>query len=205
MIATLALACGALFVLAPASSAASTPTVHWYARPESGGSTVAAASQELQITHPAGSWTKGMVESATPHDQTGRSLQVQVKRAANAGLGGSTFGETSVFLWLDATHYVELFIAGGSLSAWVNSGSGEVNLTPTWPSYNATAMQWLRFRESGGKLYFEYASGTTSPGGWVTLASTPDPFPMTSLRLRIVAGSNVATTDAARFDNVATS
>jgi multiple sugar transport system substrate-binding protein len=43
--ATIALACSALLVLAPASSAASTPTVHWYARPESGGSTVAAAQQ----------------------------------------------------------------------------------------------------------------------------------------------------------------
>src|SRR4051812_298197 len=46
--ATIALACGALFAVAPASSAASTPTVHWYARPESGGSTVAAAQQCTQ-------------------------------------------------------------------------------------------------------------------------------------------------------------
>jgi hypothetical protein len=170
----------------------------------SSGSTVAAANQELEITHSAGAWTKGSVVSRTPHDQTGRAVQVQVKRAANNGLGGSTFGETSVFLWLDATHYAYFFVAGGSLSAWVNRGSGEVNLTPSWPAYTATGMQWLRFRESAGTLYWEYAAGAGSPGTWTVLASTPNPFPVTAVTFKIAAGSNVNTTDTAQFDNVST-
>jgi len=169
------------------------------------GSTVAAANQELEITHPATTtWTKGTLQCSVAYDQTGKSVQLQVKRAANNGLGGATYGETSIFLSLDSTHYVYFFIAGGALTAWYNKGSGEVNLTPNWPAYSATAMQWLRFRESGGTLYWEYASGATAPGTWTTLASMPDPFPMTAVTFKIAAGSNVATTDVARFDNIST-
>ena len=61
-------------------------------------------------------------------------------------------GETSIFLMLDSTHYAELFIASGKLTAWLNTGTGESNQTPSWPGYSATNMQWLRFRESGGRL-----------------------------------------------------
>ena len=169
-----------------------------------GGSTVAAANQQLEITHSAGSWTKAAIQSVSPHDQTSRSIQLQVRRAANNGLGGSAFGETSVLLSLDATHYVHFLIAGGSLSAWVNQGAGEVNLTPSWPPYNVTNMQWLRFRESGGTLYWEYANGATSPGMWTVLTSIADPFAMSSVRFKIAAGSNVLYTDTAQFDNVST-
>ena len=50
------------------------------------GSSVAAVSQELQITHPAGSWTTGMLQSAAAYDITGKSTQIQVMHAANDGL-----------------------------------------------------------------------------------------------------------------------
>ena len=165
------------------------------------GSTVAAANQELEITHNGGSWTKGMLDSAL-YDQTGHSVQVQLKRAANAGRGGSTFGETAVFLRRDATHYAYFFIGGGSMTAWVNRGSGEVNLSSGWPAYDSANMQWLRFRESGGTLYWEYSSSATGP--WTVLAQTADPFPMTGMRFRISAGSNVNAADMAQFDNVST-
>jgi hypothetical protein len=168
------------------------------------GSTVSAANQQLEIAHAAGAWTKGTIQSATAHDQRGKALQVQVKRAANSGLGGSTFGETSIYLWIDATHSVSFFIAGGSLTAWVDNGPSEVNLTPGWPAYNATAMQWLRFREAGGTLYWEYASGTAAPGSWTQLAAIADPFPLDAVTLKIVAGSNLTKADVAAFDNVDT-
>jgi hypothetical protein len=170
----------------------------------SAGSSVGVVSGELAITHPAGLWTKGSVTSAVAHNQAGHALQVQMKRAANAGQGGSTYGETSIYLTRDGTHWASFFVAGGSLTAWANSGSGDVNLTPSWPAYNSTSMQWLRFRESGGRLYWETAGGTTSPGPWTALASLPDPFAMDAVKFQIVAGSNVNTTDAARFDNVST-
>ncbi len=163
-----------------------------------------AVNQELAITHPAGSWTSGALESAAAHDQRGQAVRVRVLRAANNGLGGSTFGETSVLLRADATHYAEFFIASGRLTAWVNSGSGAVNLTPSWPAYSSTTMQWLRFRETGGTLYWEYASGTTEPGTWTVLASRANPFTLSAVRLRIVAGANLATSDTARFDSIAT-
>jgi hypothetical protein len=168
------------------------------------GSTVAAAGQELEITHPAGVWTKGSLRSTSTFDAAGKSVQVQLKRAANGGLGGSTYGETTIHLLLDTGHYATFFVAGGSLTAWLNTGSGEANLTPAWPAYNATNMQWLRFRESGGRLYWEYASGATTPGPWNALASTTTPFAMNALGLELVAGSNVNVTDVAKFDNVAT-
>ncbi len=168
------------------------------------GSTVAAANQELEITHTGSSWTKGTIQSVGVYNQTGKSVQVQVKRAANNGLSGATYGETAIYLWVDSTHYAYFFIASGTLTAWVNSGSGEVNLTSNWPAYSATAMQWVRFRESGGTLYFEYAAGATAPQTWTALASLADPFPVTAVSFKIVAGSNVTTTDTAAFDNVAT-
>jgi hypothetical protein len=206
------LATSADFTLTTASAAATGPNdnfdsntidpARWTAVPN--GSSVVAANQELEITHLAGSWTKGAIQSVSPHDQTGRSLQLQMKRAANNGLGGSTYGETSVFLSLDATHYVKFFVAGGSLTAWVSNGAGEVNITPSWPGYSATNVQWLRFRESGGTLYWEYASGATSPGAWTVLTSAADPFPMNAVTFKIVAGSNVQYTDTAQFDNIST-
>ena len=168
------------------------------------GSMVAAANQQLEITHLAGPWTKGSIHSASTLDATGKSVQVQVKRAANGGLGGSTYGETSIYLSLDSTHYATFFIAGGSLTAWIANGSGETNLTPNWPAYNSANMQWLRFRESGGRLYWEYAAGATAPGPWTVLASTAAPFSTKALTYEIVAGSNVNASDVAKFDNVAT-
>ena len=65
-------------------------------------------------------------------------------------------------------------------------------------------MRWLRFRESGGTLYWEYAAGTTSPGAWTKLASTASPFPLTAVTLRITAGSNLSTADTAVFDDIST-
>ena len=171
----------------------------------SNGSTVAAANQQLEITHPTGAWTTGALQSARPYDQTGGAVRVQMKRAANNGLSGSTYGETSVFLWLDTTHYVEFFVAGGSLTAWVNNGAVGVNLTPSWPAYNSGAVQWLRFRETGGVLYWEFADGSVAPGAWNVLASTADPFDLRAVTLKIVAGSNSPITDVAIFDNITNS
>src|SRR3954470_3118028 len=135
-----------------------------------GGSRVSATSGELQISHPAGAWTRSVV-SSTPYDQTGKAVRVQLKRAADDGQGGANYGETAVFLRQDGTHYAYFFIGGGALTAWVNKGSGETNLTPGWPRYSATSMQWLRFREAAGTLYLEYAAGTDAPFTWTMLAS----------------------------------
>lgn len=168
----------------------------------SNGSSVAAANQELEITHPAGAWTSGGLES-TPFDATGHTVQLQLVRPANDGHSGSTYGETAVFLRADATHYIYFFVAGGALTAWLNTGSGEVNLTPSWPAYNPTAMRWLRFRESGGTLFMEYAASSSGP--WTTLYSMADPFPLSLVALRMTAGANVTTTDVAKFDDVSTS
>ena len=103
-----------------------------------------------------------------------------------------------------ATPYRELWVAGGSLPALVNNGSGETNLTPSWPRYSVSTMQWLRFRESGGTVFFEYASGTTAPGAWTTLATTASPSWLGSVTFRVVAGTNVNATDVAKLDNVST-
>lgn len=168
------------------------------------GSSVAAASQQLQITHPAGAWTSGTLRSVAAFTATGKTVQVQVVRAANNGVGGATFGETTVVLRLDATHFVEFFIAGSSLTAWVNSGSGAVNKTPAYPAYNASTMQWLRFRESAGTLYWEYASGATVPGPWTALFSMATPISLAAVRYELDAGANVTTNDIATFDNVVT-
>jgi hypothetical protein len=167
------------------------------------GSTVSAVNQELEIAHPAGAWTRSVI-SSTPYDQTGKAVRVQLKRAADDGQGGSNYGETAVFLRQDSTRYAYFFVGGGALTAWVNKGSGETNLTPSWPRYSATTMQWLRFREAAGTLYFEYASGTDAPFTWTTLASTPAPFALTSVTFELAAGSNLATSDIAKFDNVGT-
>lgn len=168
------------------------------------GSTVAAANGQLEIAHAAGAWTNGSLTTTATHDQTGRSVQLRVRRAANNGLGGSSFGETSIRLQVDTSHYAEFFVAGGAISAWVNQGSGATNLTPNWPAYSSTTVQWLRFREAGGRLYLEYASGSSAPGTWQALASVANPFPLNAVRLAIIAGANTPVTDVAQFDDVST-
>ena len=168
------------------------------------GSTVGVASQVLEIRHGAGSWSSGLVESLVPFDQTGRAVQVQVKRAAGDGAKAVSVGKTTVSLRLDGSHYASLVVVNGSLTARLNSGAGEVNLSPSWPVYSVSAMQWLRFRETAGVLYWEYAGGATAPGPWTVLASRPDPFAVTGLRLRLQAGSDLAAADTAQFDNVST-
>jgi hypothetical protein len=65
-------------------------------------------------------------------------------------------------------------------------------------------MQWLRFREAGGTLYWEYAGGASAPGAWTVLASAPTPAFAGAVRLKLVAGTNLAAADVARFDNVST-
>mgnify|MGYP003348841826 CR=1 FL=1 len=107
-------------------------------------------------------------------------------------------------VYLDSTHYAEMFFASGSLTAHINSGAGDVNLNPAWPTYNATSMQWVRIREASGTLYFEYAAGSTSPGTWTVLASTANPFAMSAVSFRISAGANTTVSDTARFDNIST-
>jgi hypothetical protein len=107
-------------------------------------------------------------------------------------------------LSVDATHQLELFVAGSSLTAWVTNGSSATNLTPRWPRYDATAVQWLRIRESGGTVFFEYAGGSTSPGAWTVLTSTPKPFSLSSVTYGLTAGSDQTSTDTAIFDNVST-
>ncbi len=164
------------------------------------GSSVTASDGLLTITHPAGDWTTGSLQSSSPYDQTGRSVQLQLVRAANSGAGGTTYGETSIIIRQDATHYAEFYVAGGSLTAWYNGGSGGMNLTPSWPTYSATGQQWLRFRESAGTLSWEYAAAAGGP--WVVLASTSSQFPTTAVRLQLIAGSNNTAEDIARFDNV---
>jgi inosine-uridine nucleoside N-ribohydrolase len=168
------------------------------------GSTIQAANQELQISHPAGGWTSATLRSAAPFNQVGRSVQVQVLRPANNSVGGATFGETTVRLRADATREIQFLIAGGALTAWVDTGAGLTNLTPSYPAYNVTAMQWLRFRESAGILYWEYASGAVAAGPWTTFFSQPNPVPLSAVTLELEAGSNIAATDTARFDNIAT-
>ncbi len=171
------------------------------------GSSVTATSQQLQISHPAGAWTSGVLASAAAYDATGHSTQVQVVQAANAGQGatGKTGGQTSMFISKDATHYAYILIGGGGVGVYVNSGSGETNIVPTWVPYNPVTMQWLRIRESAGTLYFEYAAGASAPGAWTTLAQIADPFPVTRVSLKLAAGSDMTTKDTAIFDNVSSS
>jgi hypothetical protein len=166
---------------------------------------VGVAGGQLQVAHPAGGWTKGEVRTSTPFDATGRTVSVQLKRAANAGQGGSTFGETSVILQADDSHQLQFFVAGGSMTAWIENGSTETNLNPSWPRYDPAAMQWLRFRLAGGQVVFEYASGSSSPGTWTTLATATVPFSLGSADLRLIAGTNAPVADVSAFDNVATS
>jgi hypothetical protein len=172
----------------------------------SSGSSVTATGQQLQISHPAGAWTNGALIGAAPYDATGHTTQVQLVRAANNGQGatGQTGGETSMFISKDATHYADIFVGGGGLAVYVNSGSGETNITPGWVPYNAAAMQWLRIRESAGTLYFEYAGGATVPGAWTTLAQIADAFPVNRVTLKLAAGSDMNAADTAIFDNLST-
>jgi hypothetical protein len=171
------------------------------------GSSVTAVNQQLEIAHPAGSWTNGALVSAQPFDMTGHAIQVQLKRAANGGQSapGLTGGETTVTLQRDGSHYADMFVGGGGLAAYVNAGSGESNITSTWIPYNATSMQWLRIREVSGILYFEYAAGATGPGTWTTFAHIADPFPPTAVSLKLAAGSDLGTADTAIFDNLSSS
>ena len=200
------------FTLATVTSAGAGPTdnfdtnvIDTFAWTVSGsGSSVSAVNKQLEITHTGSTWTIGALESRTTHDQTGRSLQLQVKRPANAGQGGATYGETSIMLSSDSTHRLNFFMAGNSVTAWIDNGTVTTNLTPSWPRYDPAAMQWLRFRESGGTVYWEVAGGSGAPGPWTVVASAPVPFAINAVTLRIVAGSNVVTTDTAVFDNIST-
>ncbi len=171
----------------------------------SGTSDVRVEGGELHIVHPGGDWTVGELRSAQPYALTGRATALTLRRPANDGLGGATFGETSVFLDTGDGRSVEFFIGGGALTAWVNDGSGSVNLTPGWPAYRLPDAGRLRFRESAGTLFWEYQAESAPADSWIMLASTATPFPLDSVRFRVVAGCNAVLADVARVDNVTTS
>ena len=70
------------------------------------------------IPHPGGRLDHRLcpVQRALRPDRS--RVQLHLVRAANAGTGGSTYGETSLIIRQDATHYAEFFVAGGTLTAW---------------------------------------------------------------------------------------
>lgn len=78
-------------------------------------------------------------------------------------------------------------------------GGVQTNITSV--PYDSAAMQWLRIRESGGTVYYDYSSNGHIDN-WTNLTSLANPFAMFPMYPKLNAyANNIASPGIAIFDN----
>lgn len=144
----------------------------------------------LSLTDTAGSATYVGTKSVEMYDLTGSEVYVQLAAA------GTQAPTTQAILEMQnaaGSNALEILVSNGKLDA--QSETAGVYATLATVTYNPATMAWVRIRETGGTVYFEYAQAPA--GAWTVLYSYADPFALTSLYVLIQQGSYSAAGPAA--------
>ena len=133
----------------------------------------------LTLTDVASSIAYAGIQSLARYDLTGSYLLVNLPSA------GGQYATTQAVLqvYLDASNTASIMVSSGSLLAQTQTAG--TFTTQGSITYSATSMAWLRIRESGGTLFFDYGPDGS---GWTNLASVADPWAMTSLQAVVEEG-----------------
>jgi hypothetical protein len=150
--------------------------------------TATVASNTLTLTDTANSTAYSGIQSLKTYDLTGSYLLAHLTN------GGSQFASTQAFIQvsLDANNSLALILNNGNLLAQTDvAGSFVTRGSIAWVG---ATMSWLRIRESGGTIFWDYsADGST----WTNLTSLANPFAVTSMTAWVEEGAYTTSDPAA--------
>jgi hypothetical protein len=157
---------------------------------------VAVVSGRLNITVES---TYHSLESVNTYDLRNSSAAIQIIQRPTQGGDGST--EMGFGVRLDAANnWFSAILNGSGNIVWRTKFAGVAGTTGYTP-YNATTMQWLRWRSDGTSVFLEAAPSANGP--WTQLTSYPVTFSIAALRPYVYAGyyGTQASPGTAIFDN----
>ena len=147
------------------------------------------ASSGLTISSVANSTTYAGIQSNGTYSLVNSSASIAVTNAGNQSL--ASFQAVGLYFKLNTTNSIQYIINNGSLKAQtVVSGT---TTTVASLTYNAATMAYLRVRETGGRVYYDYSGDEVT---WTNFTSLADPIPLTALTLIIQAGTYNSETSA---------
>jgi hypothetical protein len=135
--------------------------------------------------------------SVNRYDLTSSQATIELAQGVTATSGC----EQAFTLEIDSSNAITMLLGGSNNLIFRLKTAGSNNDTSV--TRNDTTMHWWRIRESRGTVYWE-----TSQNGntWTTRRSAAVSFPVTSVRLKISAGTwqNVASPGVGIYDNLNT-
>ena len=134
--------------------------------------------------------------SVNAYDFTNAAASVEVVQATNP------FNpETHLLVWIDGSNYITSVVSGGNLIFQYVVGGG---VSRTWVPYSPTTHRFWRIRHDVGNdvIFWETSADGVS---WAVRRTAARPIPLTSVRLRLIAGkwtnTNATNPGTAVFDN----
>lgn len=134
------------------------------------------------------------------------SIIVQITPSASGGattqvINEFLIGTTNTALAPAGTQIdYQIDVLNGQLKAMVQVGFADAGTVSI--AYNATTMAWLRIKETGGQLFFDY-SATGAPSSWTNLRTTTTPswIGFANQRVSFQANRSDGTNDTMQIDN----
>jgi len=139
------------------------------------------------------------LETLSTFNLTGSSAFIQLLDAGNQSI--PSWEVYPVLVHMDSDNEIFIRITGGNVQVRKKVATVLADVGSSVP-YNSSTMKWFRIRESGGTIYFEYA--TTPTGSWTEIANVASPFAVTALRFQPMIGTwqTEASTTTAIIDNI---
>jgi len=104
------------------------------------------------------------VSSQNVYTLYGSSVSIRVKDAGNQSI--SSFEVWALQVYVDSDNGLKWFIGGGNIRAYKEVATTQTQLATA--TYSASTHKYLRIRESGGTVYWDYSSNGSS---WSNFAS----------------------------------
>lgn len=167
----------------------------WNQEPSTG--TISFVNNEVEFTSSTSSGYN-QVESVNSYDLTSSYVFAQLVNAGNQSIPSLE----AILYWFDVTNNNKVFFLvgdGGSIAAYkVVAG---VQSQVASGTYNSSTHKWLRIRESGGTIYWDYSTDGIT---WTNFTSLANPFAITSGRLAMQQGTwqTETLTSVVKWDNL---
>lgn len=145
------------------------------------------AGNRLEVQYIAGSANYSNITSLAFYDLTNSYIQIEVIDAGNQAL--VSFEAYPIFAYADVNNSVFWIITNGGLAAYKRVGA--VNTLITTTAFVLATHKFLRIREDGGVVYFDYSPDSVT---WTNLTTelVSNLFDITSVKIRIEAGAYAA-------------
>ncbi len=160
----------------------------------------------LEIICTAGNIGDSFLQSNSNFNFTNSSLFMRLFDGGNVNLASY---RGYIYLKIDGNNYLFWKLNSGSaktISAGylrtVDAGNEQVVFSV---AYDINVHRWVRFRESGGTVFWDYATAyIPKSSDWINAGSVADPITITALNITLEAftSSNEATTTIFKVDNL---